>query len=253
MSVYDPQAAIKAISNLKFWVESLEREVSLEHRDNDELCQVEGRLLHNLQQAIRRILVLEKDGWLLLKSDRKKSLPVERHRPLAKLREMQLFDDTHDPLDVGYMRAVDELRGWAAALPEGITEADGPTRHFVWLCAGCDECEPEDGSEPRLPCDGHSKNGAWMVLAGDYDDMARINAHREAELRRVHREGITGEWRACASDLDSAYWRPRTKRSEAERDLAALFTNEARWIERRTLSAWERIEPAVPPTTPQED
>jgi hypothetical protein len=41
---------------LGFWLDRLERETSLEHRDNDEQVKVEGRLLHNLQQAGRAAL-----------------------------------------------------------------------------------------------------------------------------------------------------------------------------------------------------
>jgi hypothetical protein len=46
----------KDLDLLKIWVECLERETDLEYRDNDEQVKVSGRLLHNLQQAIRKIV-----------------------------------------------------------------------------------------------------------------------------------------------------------------------------------------------------
>lgn len=64
---------------------------------------------------------------------------------------------------------------------------DGPRKRVVWLCAGCEDCEPSDGSAPsKVPCrDSPSADGAVVVLAEDYDTMARINSEREAELRRL--------------------------------------------------------------------
>lgn len=44
-------------------------------------------------------------------------------------------------------------------------------RHVVWVCAGCDDCEPMNGGEPTgLPCrDSPSMDGAEVVLAVEYD------------------------------------------------------------------------------------
>ncbi len=42
--------------------------------------------------------------------------PRPRQDLRAKLEEMRLHDNTGDPLDVGYMRAVEELEAWLASL-----------------------------------------------------------------------------------------------------------------------------------------
>lgn len=56
-------------------------------------------------------------------------------------------------------------------------------RHVVWVCAGCDDCEPVDGSEPTgLPCvDSPSMDGAGVVLAVEYDRA--VDAFDEAKGR----------------------------------------------------------------------
>jgi hypothetical protein len=50
-------------------------------------------------------------------------------------------------------------------------------KHVVWLCAGCDDCEPRDGSEPsRYPCDNvASANGADVFECGPVLDL--LEAH----------------------------------------------------------------------------
>ena len=65
-------------------------------------------------------------------------------------------------------------------------------RHIVWVCAGCDKCQPLNGSEPqRTPCTdtSPSMNGAEVVLAEDYDRlhdafMALYRAADDAHERR---------------------------------------------------------------------
>ena len=45
-------------------------------------------------------------------------------------------------------------------------------RHLVWVCCGCEECDPTDGG-PRssTPCDGPSMNGMEVVAASDFDAL----------------------------------------------------------------------------------
>lgn len=69
---------------------------------------------------------------------------------------------------------------------------DGPRRYVVMLCDGCEDCEPTDGAEKsRFPCrnSDSSRTGTNVVLAEDYDTMARINREREAALRRLTDHG----------------------------------------------------------------
>lgn len=40
--------------------------------------------------------------------------PLPRHKIAAKLREMELTDDTGDQFDAGYMEAVREMQEWLA-------------------------------------------------------------------------------------------------------------------------------------------
>lgn len=43
-------------------------------------------------------------------------------------------------------------------------------RHLVWVCAGCEACEPSDGHPcASYPCDGPSQNGAWVVRLEDHE------------------------------------------------------------------------------------
>ena len=55
-----------------------------------------------------------------------------------------------------------------------LRESAGDTRrHVVWVCCGCDDCEPLDGSAPsRFPCRAPmSSDGAEVVRAEDYDRL----------------------------------------------------------------------------------
>ncbi len=51
-------------------------------------------------------------------------------------------------------------------------------RYLVWVCEGCDICAPPDGFDPPDPDPGPcthaspSVNGAWVVLAAEYDRLA---------------------------------------------------------------------------------
>lgn len=45
-------------------------------------------------------------------------------------------------------------------------------RYLVWVCLGCDECDPPDGSQrSAMPCDGPSRDGMEVVNANDYDRL----------------------------------------------------------------------------------
>jgi len=55
----------------------------------------------------------------------------------------------------------------------------GEKRYLVWVCEGCDSCDPPDGSERSpFPCthESPSVNGMWVVQA------AQAEAH-ERDLR----------------------------------------------------------------------
>lgn len=62
---------------------------------------------------------------------------------------------------------------------------ESPERHIVWICAGCDRCQPLDGSERQgYPCTdtSPSMDGAEVVRADDYD---RVRAHAVAAWRQL--------------------------------------------------------------------
>jgi hypothetical protein len=74
--------------------------------------------------------------------------------------------------------------------PEGTSTI---RKHVVWLCAGCDDCEPVDGSEPsRYPCDDLvSANGADVFECGPVLDlieraMPRIDLERDGASDLYH-------------------------------------------------------------------
>ncbi len=57
-----------------------------------------------------------------------------------------------------------------------------PRRYLAWLCEGCDECEPLDGSKPQMPCShSPSLNGAEVVHASFFD--AAVELLRETDQR----------------------------------------------------------------------
>lgn len=104
--------------------------------------------------------------------------------------------------------------GWAVADCSGAQriaafDASRPAQHpdpakryIVWLCEGCDECDPQDGSERRRgPCENSpSMNGAEVVLAEDYD---RLSQHpdpvREAAIEAGAKMGV--EWACDEAEL----------------------------------------------------
>lgn len=54
--------------------------------------------------------------------------------------------------------------------------------HIVWICAGCDDCEPQDGSAPAdYPCvDSPSLNGALVVEAEPVADLLELLLRRDS-------------------------------------------------------------------------
>lgn len=70
-------------------------------------------------------------------------------------------------------------------------------RHFVWVCAGCDDCAPPDGS-PRspTPCDGPSQNGAWVIEVVDAE--AAVRDTRDATVKEIE------AWLTSADTTDLA-------------------------------------------------
>lgn len=57
----------------------------------------------------------------------------------------------------------------------------GEKRYLVWVCEGCDSCDPPDGSERSpFPCthESPSVNGMWVVQAA------------QAEAHEVSRGGV---------------------------------------------------------------
>lgn len=72
-------------------------------------------------------------------------------------------------------------------------------RYLVWVCAGCDTCEPLDGSErSRYPCsDSPSSDGAEVVLATEHDALVdHLTADRDRWIRLFNRlEGAVAHWR----------------------------------------------------------
>lgn len=60
-----------------------------------------------------------------------------------------------------------------------------PKRWIVWLCCGCEDCEPA-GSEDKssMPCSNSpSMNGGVVVLAKDYEDLAERLVDFVTDLR----------------------------------------------------------------------
>lgn len=81
-------------------------------------------------------------------------------------------------------------------------------RYLVWLCAGCDNCDP---GPARMPCDSPSANGAAVVLASDYE---RAEAQL-AEAREVLKElsdwveyglDLSGDFVLGFGDWDAPVW-----------------------------------------------
>lgn len=108
----------------------------------------------------------------------------------------------------------------AARLPERPDE--GPKRYLVWLCDGCDECDPPAGlPRSQFPCDGPSKSGKCVVLAKDYDravasrqpaDSDRVLAEEEITDAMVEAAAKALEYgEDVADDLDAGYWRYKAR------------------------------------------
>lgn len=77
------------------------------------------------------------------------------------------------PWRVGEALHEEFVAGYRAALSTHPTAPKDVKRYIAWLCEGCDECDPPDGSERcQGPCNGPSLNGAEVVRAEDYDRLA---------------------------------------------------------------------------------
>lgn len=101
------------------------------------------------------------------------------------------------------------LRAALGRLPERPDE--GPKRYLVWLCDGCDECDPPAGlPRSQFPCDGPSKSGKCVVLAKDYDRA--VASRQPADSDRV------------LAEIASFYFSPRTVKLSEVLDLAWAAT-----------------------------
>lgn len=74
-------------------------------------------------------------------------------------------------------------------MSQQTNESLAARRHVVWVCAGCDDCEPTDGGEPTgLPCvDSPSMDGAEVVLAVEYDRAVAVFDEMKGQLLALER------------------------------------------------------------------
>lgn len=84
-------------------------------------------------------------------------------------------------------RAVPDLRAqYAVAAYLEQRAKDDPDRKLVWVCAGCEHCQPSDGQPTNdIPCtDSPSMDGAWVVEADLYDALlAERDRLRQSNIR----------------------------------------------------------------------
>lgn len=123
------------------------------------------------------------------------------------------------------------LRAALGRLPERPDE--GPKRYLVWLCDGCDECDPPAGlPRSQFPCDGPSKSGKCVVLAKDYDRAVASRQPAE-EGTVIAKNGqpcdceTPGDWHRVANDFQRAMFEERAQ-VECLRPALANIADEAR-------------------------
>lgn len=86
--------------------------------------------------------------------------------------------------------------------------SDQVERHIVWVCCGCDACQPLDGSDRQsYPCTdtSPSMDGAEVVRAEDYDRLrAEIDEYRSAlnHARQIAANTHIGAVGACHMIVD---------------------------------------------------
>lgn len=97
-------------------------------------------------------------------------------------------------------------------------------RHLVWLCAGCDDCEPLHG---KSVCNGPSQDGAEVVRAEHYDAML---AHVEF-LR-----GSVAKHRASREQS----WVERDRLAEALRRIGEMAGAKANGADARAMGKLAR-------------
>lgn len=154
-----------------------------------------------------------------------------REKALASCSEQHMAEDGDGALP-------DFMDGWFSAREFFSTHPSAPKdakRYIAWLCEGCDECNPPDGSERcQGPCNSPSLNGAEVVRAEDYD---RVTAPERDALIAALEDAY--KWLKRARPAVEARWAEGLRSPDRIAEYAAACKRAAQALDKALSSPSE--------------